>query len=97
MTRRNKLEILSSIPNLCKMEGSSKTKIVYQVNLNFRNAGLYIEWLTQRGYLEKIDKTYKTTPSGCNLLKNLDNINTTINANITTNFENVLEKGKKTS
>jgi predicted transcriptional regulator len=79
MTRRNKLEILSSILNLCKTEGSSKTKIVYQVNLNFRNAGLYIEWLTQRGYLEKNDNIYKTTPSGCNLLKNLDNINASIN------------------
>lgn len=93
MTRRNKLEILSSILNLCKTDGSSKTKIVYQVNLNFRNAGLYIEWLTQRGYLEKIDKIYRTTSSGCNLLNNLDNINTTINAK----FEKPPEKEKKSS
>jgi predicted transcriptional regulator len=82
MTRRNKLEILSSILNLCKAESSSKTKIVYAVNLNFKNAGLYIEWLTQRGYLEKSDKIYKTTDSGCNLLKNLEKINDTINEKI---------------
>ena len=36
MTRRNKLEILSCILNICKPDGSSKTKIVYQVNLNFK-------------------------------------------------------------
>ncbi|MDQ1262465.1 MAG: hypothetical protein QG575_1646 [Euryarchaeota archaeon] len=79
MTRRNKLEILGSILNICKTEGSSKTKIVYQVNLNFKNAGQYLEWLTSHGYLVKEERLYKATPSGHELLRNLNDINSTIN------------------
>ncbi|MFZ2472172.1 MAG: winged helix-turn-helix domain-containing protein [Methanothrix sp.] len=82
MARRNKLEILGGILNICKADGSSKTKIVYQVNLNFKNAGQYLEWLTSHGYLVKEDRLYKTTPSGHELLKNLNNINSTINENL---------------
>ncbi len=79
MTRRNKLEILGGILNICKTEGSSKTKIVYQVNLNFKNAGQYLEWLTSHGYLVKEERLYKTTSSGYELLQNLNDINSTIN------------------
>jgi predicted transcriptional regulator len=82
MTRRNKLEILGGILNICKTDGSSKTKIVYQVNLNFKNAGQYLEWLTSHGYLEKEGRLYKTTSSGNELLQNLNNINSTINDNL---------------
>ena len=91
MTRRNKLEILGCILNICKTDGSSKTKIVYQVNLNFKNAGLYLEWLTSHGYLVKEEKLYKTTPTGHELLQNLNNINSTINDNI----ESVLARNEK--
>ena len=79
MTRRNKLEILGGILNICKTEGSSKTKIVYQVNLNFKNAGQYLEWLTSHGYLVKEERLYKTTSSGYKLLQDINDINSTIN------------------
>ena len=79
MIRRNKLEILGCILNICSMDGSSKTRIVYQLNLNFKNAGLYLEWLTQHGYLIKEDKLYRITPSGQRLQENLNDINSIIN------------------
>jgi len=79
MTRRNKLEILGGILNICQTEGSSKTKIVYQVNLNFKNAGQYLGWLTSHGYLVKEERLYKTTSSGYELLQNINDINSTIN------------------
>ena len=79
MARRNKMEILGSILNICRGEGSSKTKIVYQINLNFKNAGLYLEWLINHGYLVKEDKLYKTTPSGQEMLENLNDINSILN------------------
>jgi predicted transcriptional regulator len=82
MARRNRLEILGCILNICKGEGSSKTKVVYQINLNFRNAGLYLEWLTEHGYLAKEDKLYRITPSGQKLLENLNDINSMINCSI---------------
>ncbi len=82
MARRNRLEILGCILNICKEDGSSKTKVVYQLNLNFRNAGLYLEWLTEQGYLAKQDKLYRITPSGQKLLENLNDINSMINCDI---------------
>jgi predicted transcriptional regulator len=78
MTRRNKLEILGGILSICRA-GSSKTKVVYQANLNFKNAGQYLDWLTLRGYLVKDERLYKTTSSGNELLENINNINSTIN------------------
>jgi predicted transcriptional regulator len=79
MARRNKLEILGGILNICRGEGSSKTKIVYQVNLNFKNAGQYLDWLISHGYLVKEERLYKTTSSGNELMQNINNINSTIN------------------
>jgi predicted transcriptional regulator len=79
MTRRNKLEILGSILNICRAEGSSKTRIVYQVNLNFKNAGSYLDWLIKRGYLVKEERIYKTTLKGQKLLENLNYVNAIIN------------------
>ena len=79
MTRRNKLEILGSVLNICKADGSSKTRIVYQVNLNFKNAGLYLDWLIKRGYLVKEERIYKTTPKGQELSENLNYVNSIIN------------------
>lgn len=79
MGRRNKLEILGSILDICKSNGSSKTRIVYQVNLNFKNAGSYLEWLTKRGYLVKEHRIYKTTPAGLELLQNLNDVTSLIN------------------
>ena len=43
MARRTRLEVLGSILGICRGEGSSKTRIVYQVNLNFKNAGAYLK------------------------------------------------------
>jgi len=82
MARRNRLEILGCILNICKGDGSSKTKVVYQLNLNFKNAGIYLKWLTEHGYLAKEDKLYRITPSGQRLLENLNDINSMICGNI---------------
>jgi predicted transcriptional regulator len=78
MARRNKLEILESILDMCRSDGSTKTKIVYQINLNFKNAGAYLEWLTEHGYLIKENRVYKTTTSGLDLLQDLNDINSII-------------------
>lgn len=78
MARRNKLEILESILDMCRSDGSTKTKIVYQINLNFKNAGSYLEWLTEHGYLIKENRVYKTTASGLGLLQGLNEINSII-------------------
>jgi len=71
MPRRERLEIITTILNICITKGANKTKIVYQANLNFKNAGIYIDWLIKRGFLTKEGNIYKTTSSGVALLDNL--------------------------
>lgn len=80
MARRTRLEVLSSILNLCGKNGASKTRIVYQINLNFKNASAYLNWLTLNGYLIKEEKLYKITPSGEKMLLCLTEICTILNA-----------------
>lgn len=75
MVRRTRLEVLGSILEICGNNGASKTHIVYQINLNFKNAGAYLKWLTKKGYLEKVDRLYRITPSGDEMLDNLKEIN----------------------
>ena len=79
MARRSRLEVLSSILEICSGEGASKTRIVYQINLNFKNAGAYLKWLTDKGYLVKEGKMHKITPSGKEMLLDLKEICSILN------------------
>lgn len=65
--RRSKEQILAQILDLCKGGDAGKTKIVYQVNLNFKTVNNYLCLLRKKGLLETIQGEkilYKTTPSG---------------------------------
>ena len=44
MAKRSKHTIISQILGICR-DGASKTRIVYQANLNFRTVNPYIELL----------------------------------------------------
>ena len=65
------LEILKICVN-----GASKTRIVYQANLNFSTAKPYLDRFTERGFLEVIPMgsriAYKTTPKGMDLKERLE-------------------------
>ena len=74
--KRNRDMIISQILDIC-INGASKTKIVYQANLNFRTINPYIELLTKNGLINvKKEQTiiYKTTPKGLDLLDNFKQI-----------------------
>lgn len=69
--KRSKDAIISQVLDIC-MNGASKTRIVYQANLNFRTVIPYIELLTKNELLEITRNSviiYKTTPKGVRLLK----------------------------
>jgi predicted transcriptional regulator len=77
MTRRSKNAIISEILYICK-DGASKTRIVYQANLNFRTVNAYIDLLIKNNLLEiKQGKNilYETTDKGISLLDNFKHIN----------------------
>jgi predicted transcriptional regulator len=73
------LEIITSILRLCKNEGATKTRIVYHANLNFKVAGVYLDWLTNHQLLAKENTHYKTTEAGVSLLATSQEIVSLIN------------------
>ena len=74
--KRSRDMIISQILDIC-INGASKTRIVYQANLNFRTINPYIELLTKNGLIN-VEKEqtiiYKTTPKGLDLLDNFKQI-----------------------
>jgi predicted transcriptional regulator len=66
--KRDKLEIIRSILLICKNGGAKKTEIVYEANLNFKNADVYLKLLIDQKMILKEDKSFKTTPKGDELL-----------------------------
>ena len=65
--KRNIDQINAQILALCQGDGVSKTKIVYQVNVNFKTAKGSLDLLLEKGLLEAIPGEhimYKTTEKG---------------------------------
>lgn len=68
--KRSREEVIEGILEICK-ESSSKTKIVYQVNLNFNTVKPYLDLLVNSGLFEASGDpqvVYKTTPKGMEAL-----------------------------
>ena len=65
--KRNRDQIKAQILSLCQEDGTSKTQIVYQVNLNFKTVREHLDLLLDKGLLEAIPGghiMYKTTSAG---------------------------------
>jgi predicted transcriptional regulator len=74
--KRSRDMIISKILDICQ-PGASKTKIVYQANLNFRTVNPYIDILTKNGLIETFRGSkvvYKTTEKGIKMLKDFKSI-----------------------
>ena len=74
--KRSRDVIISQILDIC-IKGASKTRIVYQANLNFRTINPYLDLLTKNGLINvKKEQTiiYETTPRGLDLLDNFKQI-----------------------
>ncbi len=74
MLRRSKEKIIADILEICLMPKITKTKIVYQANMNFGSVVPYLSLLTGKGLLEAVPgklTIYKTTPKGEMALKAL--------------------------
>jgi predicted transcriptional regulator len=75
--KRSKQEIIAQILEVC-LESASKTRIVYQVNLNFRTINPYLEILIKNNLIEvgKGEQTlYNTTQKGADLLETIKKVN----------------------
>ena len=77
MAKRSRHTIISQILDICR-GGASKTRIVYQANLNFRTVNPYIELLIKNNLIEaKQGNTivYETTERGEALREDFEQIN----------------------
>ncbi len=75
--RRSKEQILYHILSLCKGNGANKTKIVYALNLNFGDSGIFLKMLVKNGLLEAGQghaPPYKTTQKGVEILAHFKSI-----------------------
>jgi predicted transcriptional regulator len=72
--RRDKLEIISCILSICKKGEVTKTKVVYQANLNFKTAGIYLNWLINRELVAQEENYFKLTTKGTGLLSSLQDM-----------------------
>lgn len=75
--KRSKHEIFSKILEIC-LNGASKTKIVYQANLNFRTVNPYLDVLIKNNLLEARKENhilYKTTSEGASIQETISKVN----------------------
>ncbi len=69
--KRSREMIITQILGICSI-GATKTRIVYQANLNFKTVNPYIELLIKNGLIRIKDgqnKVYKTTNKGTEWLE----------------------------
>jgi predicted transcriptional regulator len=74
--KRSRQVIISQILEIC-INGASKTKIVYQANLNFRTINPYLELLIKNDLIRVNGERvilYETTPKGLRLLEDIKRI-----------------------
>ena len=74
LQKRNNYQIKSQILVVCQGDGANKTRIVYQVNLNFRTVNPHLDLLKKKELLEVSQGArpiYRTTPKGEQALEHL--------------------------
>jgi predicted transcriptional regulator len=72
--KRSKDQIMALILALCQGEGVNKTKIVYQVGLNFKSIIPYLSLLIEKGHIASEERgliIYRTTQKGMQVLEAL--------------------------
>jgi predicted transcriptional regulator len=69
--KRSRDEIITQILMIC-LKGATKTRIVYQANLNFKTVTPYIDLLAKNGMIDirsGQNKVYMTTDKGSELME----------------------------
>ncbi len=86
--KRSRDAIMCQILEVC-INGASKTRIVYQSNLNFTTINPYLDLLISRGLIEPVKGLrviYKTTEKGAKVMRSFKQLHGEI-AKIVTSFE----------
>jgi predicted transcriptional regulator len=75
-SRRSNIQVMADILRLGE---AGKTEIMYSANMSYRQLGRYLQFLTDRGFIEIIKvgnpvTTYKVNEKGLRLLENIENL-----------------------
>lgn len=71
--RRHKFEIIASILKRAK-DGTRKTRLVYETNLNFTMLGKYMKILSEKGFINSSNGKLYTTMKGIEFLEKYDEL-----------------------
>ena len=71
--RRHKFEIIASILTRAK-DGTRKTRLVYETNLNFTMLGKYTKILSDKGFINSSNGKLYTTMKGIEFLEKYDEL-----------------------
>jgi predicted transcriptional regulator len=77
MPKRSKDQIIANILSACLGAGANKTRIVYQVNMNFHTINPHLDLLIEKALLDVVQGSpvlYKTTHRGEKALESLRQI-----------------------
>ncbi|MBE9593169.1 MAG: winged helix-turn-helix domain-containing protein [Proteobacteria bacterium] len=66
--RRSRMDIIADILSVAGEE-AKKTHIVYRANLNFARVDEYLQYMVDKGLIEKKSREYKTTERGEEFLR----------------------------
>jgi predicted transcriptional regulator len=76
--RRDKLRVIIGILEICDGDNINKTKIVYQSNINFKIASMYLDMLINEELVKVINpgprEKYRTTEKGKEILRNIKQV-----------------------
>lgn len=76
--RRDKLQILVDMLEICAGDGANKTRIVYGSNINFRVAEIYLNMLVKENFIDVIAsgprEIYCATEKGKEMIKNIKDV-----------------------
>lgn len=73
MKRRSRFEIVADILDMAK-EGTKKTRLVYETNLNFSMLGKYLKILSEKGLVFSEDGEILATVRGLELLEKYEEL-----------------------
>ncbi len=76
MGRRSSIEVIA---DMLRLGEAGKTEIMYSANMSYFQLKKYLKFLVDRGLISEVtlgnpSVTYRVTPEGLKLLRNIDNI-----------------------
>jgi predicted transcriptional regulator len=76
MGRRSSIEVIA---DMLRLGEAGKTEIMYSANMSYFQLKKYLKFLMDKGLISEVtlgnpSVTYRVTPDGLKLLRNIDNI-----------------------